>query len=94
MLRERLEGQARLVWKSFLNALPVICFYLFLFCTVLLLFGTQYIMVVSLVTVLFQTNYRKRRSGGVLPGRRQASWASVCWPGSPPGPFRCLQGST
>lgn len=66
MLRERLEGQARLVWKSFLNALPVICFYLFLSCTVLLLFGTQYIMVVSLVTVLFQTNYRKRRSWGSL----------------------------
>lgn len=62
MIRERLESQARIVWKSFLGALPVICFYLFLFCTVLALFGTQYIMVVSLVTVLFQTNYRKRKS--------------------------------
>ena len=61
MMRERLESQARIVWKSFLGALPVICFYLFLFCTVLALFGTQYIMVVSLVTVLFQTNYRKRK---------------------------------
>ena len=38
MMRERLESQARIVWKSFLGALPVICFYLFLFCTVLALF--------------------------------------------------------
>ena len=44
----------------------MICFYLFLFCTVLALFGTQYIMVVSLVTVLFQTNYRKRKSWASL----------------------------
>lgn len=66
MMRERLESQARIVWKSFLGALPVICFYLFLFCTVLALFGTQYIMVVSLVTVLFQTNYRKRKSWASL----------------------------
>lgn len=66
MVRERLESQARIVWKSFLGALPVICFYLFLFCTVLALFGTQYIMVVSLVTVLFQTNYRKRKSWASL----------------------------
>lgn len=66
MMRERLESQARIVWKSFLGALPVICFYLFLFCTVLALFGTQYIMVVSHVTVLFQTNYRKRKSWASL----------------------------
>lgn len=52
----------RITWKNFLGSLPVICFFLFLFYTILFLFGTQYIMIVSLVTVLFQTSYRKRKS--------------------------------
>lgn len=66
MLRQKAFTQAGIVWKKFLNALPVICFYLFLFYTVLVLFGSRYIMVVSLVTVLFQTNYRKRKSWNSL----------------------------
>lgn len=48
-------------WKKFLAALPVIIFFLFLFCTVLLIFGTRCIMVVSIVTVVFKVNYKKRQ---------------------------------
>lgn len=48
-------------WKKFLAALPVIIFFLFLFCTVLLIFGTRCIMVVSIVTVVFKVNYKKKQ---------------------------------
>lgn len=48
-------------WKKLLAALPVILFFLFLFCTVLLMFGTRCIMVVSIVTVVFKVNYKKRQ---------------------------------
>lgn len=44
------------------NALPVILFFLVLFYTVLLLFGFSYIMIVSIVTVIFQGNYKKLQS--------------------------------
>lgn len=57
--KERIRKQAEIVKKKFLTAVPVICFFLFLFYTILFVFGTQYVMVASLITVLFQTNYRK-----------------------------------
>lgn len=60
--KSRLAGQARIVRANFVSALPVICFFLFLFYTVILIFGAQYTMVVSLATLLFQTNYRQRKS--------------------------------
>lgn len=59
---EKIHEQLRLVWKKFLAAFPVICFFLFLFFGVLNIFGSQYVMIVSLVTVLFQVNYKKRNS--------------------------------
>ena len=52
--------QAESVWKKFLQALPVIAFFLILFYSVIYLFGMQYTMIVSLVTVVFQVNYKKR----------------------------------
>ena len=52
--------QAESVWKKFLQALPVIVFFLILFYSVIYLFGMQYTMIVSLVTVVFQVNYKKR----------------------------------
>ena len=51
--------QAESVWKKFLQALPVIAFFLILFYSVIYLFGMQYTMIVSLVTVVFQVNYKK-----------------------------------
>lgn len=59
---EKIHEQLRLVWKKFLAAFPVICFFLFLFFGVLNIFGSQYVIIVSLVTVLFQVNYKKRNS--------------------------------
>lgn len=58
-LKERIRKQVETVKKKFLTALPVICFFLFLFYTILFIFGTQYVMVATLITVLFQTNHRK-----------------------------------
>ncbi|HJB34953.1 MAG TPA: hypothetical protein H9775_10505 [Candidatus Blautia merdipullorum] len=37
-------------------------FFLCLFFWVLNIFGSQYVMIVSLVTVLFQVNYKKRNT--------------------------------
>lgn len=36
--KSRLAGQARIVRANFVSALPVICFFLFLFYTVILIF--------------------------------------------------------
>lgn len=58
-LKERIRKQVETVKKKFLTSLPVICFFLFLFYTILFIFGTQYVMVATLITVLFQTNHRK-----------------------------------
>lgn len=45
--------------RKFIQSLPVIVFFLAMFYAVLLLFGTQYVMVVSLGTLYFQVNYKK-----------------------------------
>lgn len=47
---------------KFISALPVIVFFLLMFYSVIFLFGTQYVMVVSLATLLFQVNYKKQHS--------------------------------
>ena len=44
---------------KFTQSLPVVVFFLAMFYAVLLLFGTQYVMVVSLGTLYFQVNYKK-----------------------------------
>ena len=45
--------------RQFLEAWPVVAFFLVLFYLVIFLFGTKYIMTVSLVTVAFKVNYKK-----------------------------------
>lgn len=51
---------------KFLKALPVILFFLSMFYMVLLVFGPRYIMVVTLSTLIFQTNYRKDHTASSL----------------------------
>lgn len=45
---------------KFMAALPVILFFLFLFYSIIMLFGISYVLLVSVVTVLFRNNYQKR----------------------------------
>ena len=61
-LDKKIKKQLLLIWKKFFAAFPVICFFLCLFVGVLDVFGSQYVMIVSLVTVLFQVNYKKRNT--------------------------------
>lgn len=48
--------------NMFIQALPVILFFLFLFYTILIFFGVQYVMLVSFITVLFKVNYQKKHT--------------------------------
>lgn len=61
-LDKKIKKQLLLIWKKFSAAFPVICFFLCLFVGILNVFGSQYVMIVSLVTVLFQVNYKKRNT--------------------------------
>ena len=61
-IMENLRGKIKEVRGQFLKALPVICFFLALYYSVILLFGLNHVMVASLVTVVFQVNYRKHLS--------------------------------
>lgn len=45
--------------NKFMIALPIIAFFLFIFYTIILLFGVSYVLLVSVVTILFKVNYRK-----------------------------------
>lgn len=54
-IRKRIEY----IRGKFIQSLPVVVFFLAMFYAVLLLFGTQYVMVVSLGTLYFQVNYKK-----------------------------------
>ncbi len=47
------HDQAESVRKQFVQALPVIVFFLFMFYSVIFLFGIEYTMVVSLGTLVF-----------------------------------------
>lgn len=58
MLNKIESGLAKLRSK-FVIALPIILFFLFLFYTIILLFGVSYVLLVSVVTILFKVNYRK-----------------------------------
>ena len=55
----KVRKQAEYIRDKFIQALPLIVFFLAMFYAVLLLFGTQYVMVVSLATLYFQVNYKK-----------------------------------
>lgn len=47
--------------KRVISASPVIAFFLFLFFTIIGLFGVKYIMVVTVATVAFKVNYKKKQ---------------------------------
>ena len=55
-----LRKQADKSIKKVLAALPVVVFFLSLFYTVLIFFDVRFVMIVSVTTVLFKTNYRKQ----------------------------------
>ena len=56
---DSIRKQMEYVRGKFTQSLPVVVFFLAMFYAVLLLFGTQYVMVVSLGTLYFQVNYKK-----------------------------------
>ena len=56
------QGWWNSILKKFNQALPVIIFFLLLFYSTILLFNMKYIMLVTLMTVLFQTNFRKKHT--------------------------------
>ncbi len=56
---DSIRKQMEYVRGKFIQSLPVVVFFLAMFYAVLLLFGTQYVMVVSLGTLYFQVNYKK-----------------------------------
>lgn len=60
------QDRAESVLHQFMQALPVIVFFLVMFYTVIFLFGMEYTMVVSLGTLIFQVNYRKKTRPGTL----------------------------
>ena len=55
------HDRAESVRTQFLQALPVIVFFLIMFYSVIFLFGLEYTIIASLVTVIFQGNYKKRK---------------------------------
>lgn len=58
----RFHDSAENIRNKFLNALPVILYFLLMFYSVIFFFGMQYVMVVSLATLLFQVNYKKQHT--------------------------------
>lgn len=56
------HDRAESVRTQFLQALPVIVFFLIMFYSVIFLFGLEYTIIASLVTVIFQGNYKKEKS--------------------------------
>lgn len=62
----KIRKRAEYIRDKFIQGLPVIVFFLALFYAVLLLFGTQYVMVVSLATLYFQVNYKKFHTASSL----------------------------
>ena len=60
-------GLARLRSK-FMDALPIILFFLYLFYSVILIFGISHVILVSVVTILFKMNYRRYMTARQLMG--------------------------
>ena len=61
-IKKKISKQRKLIRKQFVDALPVICFFLFLFYSVMFVFGSHYIMVVPVITIFFDINYKKGQS--------------------------------
>lgn len=62
----KLQEQVKKVSRKFIQSLPVIVFFLLMFYAVWFLFGSRYIMIVSLATLYFQVNYKKQHTAGSL----------------------------
>lgn len=58
MLSDLTSGLVKIRAK-FMAALPTLLFFLFLFCTIIRLFGISYVILVSVLTVLFKINRQK-----------------------------------
>ncbi|MCH1950284.1 FUSC family protein [Enterocloster sp. OA13] len=54
--------------SKFMEALPIILFFLFLFYSVILIFGISHVILVSVVTILFKINYRRYMTARQLMG--------------------------
>ena len=65
-IREKIRTQGKLIGKLAKAAIPVICFFLFLFSSIIFIFGSKYTMVVPLIIILFNLNYKKSQSLGSL----------------------------
>lgn len=61
-MRQKIKKWLTETRAKFLGGLPVILFYLFLFYSVVLLFGVHYVMTVSIITVFFKINHRKKHT--------------------------------
>lgn len=57
-----IHDQAQSVRMQFMQAIPVIAAFLVMFYSVIFLFGTEYTMIVSLGTLVFQVNYKKQHT--------------------------------
>lgn len=58
----QVEEAVKKTGKKIKNSLPVILFFLVLFYTILIFFGISHIMLVSIITMLFQRNYKRQQS--------------------------------
>lgn len=58
-MTNKLKLELSKIKGDFIAALPTILFFLFLFCTFIWLFGISYVILVSVITMLFKINYQK-----------------------------------
>lgn len=60
LMIEKWKEQAGTFKDNFIKAVPIILFYLVVFYGVIFLFGTSYLLLVSVVTTTFKLNYQKQ----------------------------------
>lgn len=65
-IREKISTQGKLIGNLIKVAIPAISFFIFLFYSMLFIFGSKYMMVASVVTNLFRQNYKKSQSTSSL----------------------------
>lgn len=65
-IRGKISVQGKLVGNAIKIAIPAISFFIFLFYSLLFIFGSGHMMVSSVVTNLFRQNYRKSQSTSSL----------------------------
>lgn len=65
-IRGRINTQGKLIGNAIKIAIPAISFFVFLFYSLLFIFGSKHMMVSSVVTNLFRQNYKKSQSTSSL----------------------------